>query len=124
MWSSVDNVLLIVGQQESGEGKCDNHADKSEQGAPDRQGEEDDGGIEPHRFAHNFGRKNVVAYTLAYEINQQTLAEHWPELHRPLHRIDETNSGHGDKGDILEIRYHVEHSDEYAEDYRQRDTDD
>ena len=59
---------------------------KPEQGAPYRQRQQYYGRIESHSLTHDFRCEDVVAYALAYYINQQTLAEFGPESHLSAHR--------------------------------------
>lgn len=112
--TGIGDVLAIVGDDYGCGGEGDNHTDESEEAAPDGEGEEDNGGIESHFFAHYVGGDYIIANGLHNDINQERFAEEGEEGDFTAERIDEADKGYGDYGDVLEVGNHVKYSNGYT----------
>lgn len=85
-----NDVALIVAEHQGSERQGDNHAEQAEQRAPHRERQQDDGGIEPHGLAHDFGREEEVLNALNHTVNQHRLTEDNPEAVGRLRAVDQT----------------------------------
>ena len=121
---AVGDILVVIGQEEGCQRQGDDEADKAEERAPDREREQDDGGIETHGLAHDLGGKEEVLDALHDDINGHARPPYRPEVDVGVGAVDEAEDGRRHDGDELEIGHHVEQADEEAEDDGEGQADD
>ena len=105
----------VVGDEDGGEREGDDQADEAEEGAPDGEGEEDDGGVEPHGLAHDARSEEHILDDLHDAEDGEGGKEETPEAAPLVGALDHGEGDGGYKANELEIRHHVEQTDEHAQ---------
>lgn len=118
------DVAVVVGQQEGGEGEGYDEAYEAEEGAPHGEGEEDDGGVEAHGFAHDFGGEEEVLDALHHDVDGHGGEPYVPEVDAFARAAHEAEQCGGYEGYELEVGHHVEEAYEEAHDDGHGEADD
>ena len=118
-----DEIFVIVGKQKSGERDCDDQSDQTEKCPPDGERKENYGRIHAHGFADDFRSEHKILYRLHDTVDGDHLPEQRPETDLAADGYHHTYKCGGYKRNELEIGHHVEQSDEHAQDYGHRQTD-
>ena len=76
----MQHKLVVVADDECGEGQCNDESHKAQDIAPQRQGKENDGGLEPHLLAHDGGNEHKVLNELTQTVGSKCPAKQSPEV--------------------------------------------
>ena len=74
------NEAAVIGEEQCGEREGDDEPDKAEQRPPHGQGQEDDGRVQPHQFAHDFGHQEGVFNALDHDEHDARSQHDEPEI--------------------------------------------
>ena len=118
------DVSLPICHDDGGERQGDNQSDESEQGAPDREGEEQDGRIQAHCLSHDFGCDDEVDDDLHDAENQYGGAEHCPEVLSCVGGFQHGEEGCRDECQCVEVWHEVHDADEDSQSDSHGETDD
>ncbi len=120
----VQHVAFVVGEYQSGEGKGDDESHDAEQTAPDGEGEEDDGRVEPCDFVHDAWCEHPVLNGLNHAEDDGDGQQDAPEVLSCSVGFEQGEQDGGDDSDDLQVGNEVEHSDEEAKGYGEWEVDD
>ena len=120
----VAQEMSVVGQQQRGGRKGDDHAHKPEQTAPNGQREQDDGRAEAHDLVHDAGDEDGLLDDLDDEEHDACRHEYPPEVVARVGRLDQRKKHRGHEGDGLQVGHDIEQPHEEPEADGQGEVDD
>ena len=107
--------MLVIRNEQRRERQSHNESDKSQQRAPYRQRQQDEHRIDAHVFAHDSRREHKVLNGLHHTINADGVGAHHPEVAATCHGINQAQEYGNRYRHQLQIRHHVQQSDEQAQ---------